>query len=155
MADRIAARLKDRGIVIPDAPSPVANYVPSVLAGNLLFVSGQGTRWDGEWRYLGKVGQDLTLDEGNKAARICGLNILAQVNAACDGDLDRVRRVVKLGGWVNCGPGFADHPKVINGASDLMVEIFDDAGRHSRFAIGAPSLPGNIAVEVEGVFELA
>ncbi|MGB0670631.1 MAG: RidA family protein, partial [Rhodospirillales bacterium] len=109
---------------------------------------------NGQLHYIGKVGAELSVDEGYQAARLCGLNLIAQVRAAAGGDLDCVTRVVKLGGFVNCGPDFRDHPKVINGASDLMAEVFGGAGRHARFAVGAPSLPLGIAVEVEGTFEL-
>ncbi len=155
MAGKIDARLAELGIELPTASAPAANYVPFVRAGDLLFVSGQVTAWNGEIKFIGTVGSDFTVDEGYQAARICGLNLLAQARAALDGDLDRLARVVKLGGFVQAAPGFTDHPKVINGASDLMVEVLGDAGRHARFAVGAPSLPLGVAVEVDGVFEVA
>lgn len=155
MSGRIEARLAELGIALPAATAPVANYVPYVVAGNLVFVSGQVGIVDGKPRHVGRLGAGLDAETGYQAARLCGLNLLTQVKAACGGDLDRVRRVVRLGGFVNCTPEFTDHPKVINGASDLMVEVFGDAGRHARAAVGAPSLPLGVAVEVEGLFEIA
>jgi len=155
MAGRIDAKLAELGIQLPKPATPVANYVPFVIVGNIVFVSGQVTLRDGKLAYAGKVGTDLTVDEGYQAARVCCLNLLAQLREACGGDLDRVRRVVKLGGFVNCDAAFKDQPKVINGASDLMVEVFGDAGRHARFAVGAPSLPSGTATEVDGIFEIA
>lgn len=154
MAGKVDARLKDLGIVLPDAPAPAANYVPFTLSGDILYVSGQVPFRDGRIAYSGKVGIDLPVEEGQAAARTCAINVIAQAKAACGGDLDRVKQVLKLGGFVNAGPDFADHPKVINGASDLMVEVFGDAGRHARFAVGAGSLPMNCAVEVEAIFAL-
>lgn len=154
MAGNVEARMKEKGIELLDAPTPMANYVPYVQTGNLVFVSGQGTNKNGKLEYLGKLGREFTVDEGYQAARICALNVLAQLNKACGGDLDRVTRVVKLSGFVNSMPDFLDQPKVINGASDLFVEVFGDIGRHARFAVGTPVLPGDIAVEVDGVFEI-
>jgi enamine deaminase RidA (YjgF/YER057c/UK114 family) len=154
MTGKIESRLKELGIVLPAAAAPAANYVPFVLTGTQLWVAGQVTFWDGKLKYRGKVGGDLSLEDGVAAARVCGLNIIAQAKAAL-GDLDRVRRVVKLGGFVNAGPDFTDHPKVINGASDLIVEVFGDAGRHARFAVGASNLPLNSAVEVDAVIEVS
>ena len=154
MNGKIDARLKMLAIELPDAPAPAANYVPFVLSGNLVFVSGQVPWVGGDRNFVGKVGVDFTLEEGQDAARTVALNIIAQVKAACDGDLDRVVRCVKLGGFVNCRDDFYQHPQVINGASDLMVDIFGDAGRHSRFAVGAPALPFNVAVEIDAVFEI-
>jgi len=153
MTGKIDARLAELGIELPSAASPVANYVPFVVTGNLVFVSGQVTLWDGERKFIGRVGDDFNVDEGYQAARLCGLNMIAQVREAC-GNLDRVKRVVKLGGFVNATADFTDHPKVINGASDLMVDVFGDNGKHARFAVGAPSLPLGMAVEVDGVFEI-
>ncbi len=153
MSGRIESRLAELGLELPRTTPPVANYAPYVISGNLVFVSGQVTSWNGEFKHLGILGQDLSVDQGYRAARICGLNLMAQLGAAC-GDLDRVRRVVKLGGFVACTADFTDHPKVVNGASDLMVEIFGDAGRHARAAVGVPSLPMGVAVEVDGVFEI-
>lgn len=155
MAGRIEATLAGLGIELPQAAAPVAAYVPAVRSGNTLYISGQITVWNGERRFIGKVGQDVTAEEGKDAARLCALNILAQAKAALNGDLDRITRVIKLGGFVNSGPDFHDHPAVINGASELMQAVFGDAGRHARFAVGAPSLPFNVAVEVEAVLEVA
>lgn len=152
MAGRIDARLKELGIELPAAAAPAANYVPFVLIGNQLWVAGQVPFWDGAVKYRGKVGADLAIEDGVAAARVCGLNILAQAKAAL-GDLDRVVRVIKLGGFVNAPPDFTDHPKVINGASDLIVEVFGDAGKHARFALGASGLPLNSAVEIDAVIE--
>lgn len=154
MSGRIEARLRELGITLPEAAAPVAAYVPTARSGNILFISGQITVWNGERQFVGKVGQEFSVEQGKEAARLCGLNILAQAKAALDGDLDRVRRVLRLGGFVNAGPGFHDHPIVINGASELMADVFGDAGKHARAAVGAPSLPGNVAVEVDAVFEV-
>jgi enamine deaminase RidA (YjgF/YER057c/UK114 family) len=155
MAGKIDTRLAELGIELPEAAAPVANYVPYVVTGNLVFVSGQVTLLGGEIKFVGIVGKDFSFDDGYQAARLCGLNLLAQVKAACGGDLDRVKRVVKLGGFVRCSPEFVDQPKVVNGASDLMVEVFGDNGRHARFAVGMSSLPLGAAVEVDAVFEIA
>lgn len=155
MTGQIDARLKELGIDLPEAAAPAANYVPYVVSGNHVFVAGQITLLNGELQYQGKVGQDFSVDEGYQAARLCALNILAQVKAACGGDLDKIKRCVRLGGFVNAGGDFHDHPKVINGASDLMVEVLGDAGRHARAAVGAPALPLNVAVEVDAIFEIA
>jgi len=151
---KIASRIKELGIELPNAASPAANYIPFVLSGNQVVISGQIPFWNGELVGLGKLGSNLTVEEGGKIARICGLNLLAQLQVASGGDLDRVSRVVKLGGFVNCIDTFTDQPEVINGASDLMVEVFGDIGRHARFAVGVGSLPRGVAVEVDGVFEL-
>ena len=151
---KIASRIKELGIELPTAASPAANYVPYVLSGNQVVIAGQIPFWNGELTGLGKLGSNLSVDEGAEIARVCGLNLLAQLQVACGGDLDRVSQVVKLGGFVNCIDSFTEQPEVINGASDLMVEIFDDIGRHARFAVGVGSLPRGVAVEVDGVFEL-
>jgi len=155
MPATIDARLKQLGIALPEPPKPAANYVPFVTSGALVFCAGQVPVWNGELRFKGRVGGGLSVDDGYQAARLCGLNLIAQAKAAAGGDLDRVRRVVKLGGFVNCTADFTDHPKVLNGASDLMAEVFGDAGKHARFAVGAPSLPLGVAVEVDGIFELS
>ncbi|MEM7240566.1 MAG: RidA family protein [Pseudomonadota bacterium] len=147
-------RLSDLGIELPDAPAPAANYVPYVQSGNMLYVSGQISQ-DATGRICGKLGDDFSVEQGQAAARLCGLSLIAQVKAACGGDLDRLKRVVKLTGFVNCTPDFGDHPKVINGASDLMGEVFGDAGKHARAAVGSSSLPLGVAVEIEGIFEIA
>ena len=151
---RIEARLKELDILLPEPVAPVANYVPFVITGSLVFISGQISMTP-DGLITGKLGDGFSIDEGVHAARVCGINLVAQLKAACDGDLDRVTRVVKLGGFVNSTDSFSDQPKVINGASDLMVDIFGDAGRHSRAAVSAPSLPLNAAVEIDGVFEIA
>jgi enamine deaminase RidA (YjgF/YER057c/UK114 family) len=155
MAGKIEARLKQLGLTLPAAALPVANYVPFVKSGNLVFVAGQIPLLNGAVHYAGVVGLDVTVEEAVNAARLCALNILAQVKTACDGDLDRVVRVVKLTGFVAANAHFTEHPKVINGASDLMVEVFGDAGRHARAAVGAPSLPRGVPVEVDAIFEVA
>ncbi len=151
---KIDARLAELGLILPEPVAPVANYVPFVISGNLVFLSGQVSIGPGGL-ITGKLGADVELEKGVEAAHACGVNLIAQLRAACDGDLDRVKRVVKLGGFVNCTPDFTDQPKVVNGASDLMVGVFGDSGRHARAAVGAPSLPLNAAVEVDGVFEIS
>ena len=153
MTHAIEARLADLGLTLPEAMAPVANYVPFVQVGNLVFVSGQISK-DDKGAIAGKVGAELTLEQGAYAAKCCGLALLAQAHAACGGDWSKLKRVVKLTGFVNSTPDFADQPKVINGCSDLLVEVLGDAGRHSRSAVSAGALPGNVAVEIEGIFEL-
>jgi enamine deaminase RidA (YjgF/YER057c/UK114 family) len=155
MPGRIEAQLKNLKIELPNAASPLANYVPAVRTGNLLVVSGQVCQWNGERRYVGKLGAEISLEDGKAAARLCALNLLAQAKRALEGDLDRIRRVVRVGGFVNAVPGFTEQPQVVNGASDLMVEVFGEAGRHARAAVGVGSLPGGVAVEVEAVFEVS
>lgn len=151
---QIDQRLKKLGIELPKPNAPVANYVPFVRSGSLLFISGQISNGPGGV-VKGKLGGTLTLDEGVAAARLCAINLIAQMNAALDGDLDRVARVIKLGGFVNCVAEFEDQPKVVNGASDLMVAVFGEAGRHARAAVGAPSLPMGAAVEVDAIVEIS
>ena len=155
MPGRIDARLAELKIELPKAAAPVANYVPVVIAGGLAFVSGQVTTWNGEVRFRGKLGRDFTIEQGQEAARLCALNILAQLKAALGGDLDRVKRCAKLGIFVNSMPDFTDQPKVGNGASDLIVQVFSDAGKHARFAVGTNVLPLDVAVEADAVFEIA
>lgn len=150
---RVEARLAEIGLELPAAPPPAANYIRTVRTGNLLFVSGHGPHRDGKLHYLGKVGEDLTVEEGYQAARLVALNCLASVKEAL-GDLDRVKRVVKLLGMVNCTPEFTQQPEVINGASDLLVELYGEAGRHARSAVGMAALPRNISVEIEMVLEV-
>ena len=150
----IDRRLAELGITLPQAAKPVANYVPWVRTGNLVFISGQGPIADGVVAYPGCLGANVTLEDGIKSARLCALNVLAQLKDACGGDLDRVKRVVKLLGFVNSTADFKDHPKVINGASDLMVEVFGDKGRHARSAVASPSLPMGISTEVEAIIEV-
>lgn len=154
MAGIIESRLRDLGIELPEAAAPAAAYVPYAVSGKTLYISGQLPMWNGERRYIGKVGQDVSVEDGQACARLCALNILAQARAACDGDLDRIARCLKLGGFVNSGPDFQDHPKVINGASELMLQVFGDIGKHARFAVGAPGLPFGVAVEIEAIFEM-
>jgi len=155
MAGTIDARLSELGIELPPANVPAGNYVPYVQTGNLLFVSGQIPMVDGKPGFIGRLGAEIDVEEGAKAARTCALAILSQVKAALGGDLDRVRRVVKLTGFVAATPEFTGQPTVVNGASDLMVEIFGDAGRHARAAVGMSSLPAGVAVEVEAILEVA
>ncbi|WJS84915.1 RidA family protein [Paracoccus sp. TOH] len=143
----IETKLAELEITLPDAPAPAANYVPYVISGNLLFVSGQISA------LKGKLGADLAVEDGAEAARGCGLALLAQARAAL-GSLDRVKRVVKLGGFVNSTAEFTDQPEVVNGCSNLMVEVFGDKGRHARAAVSAPALPRGVAVEIEAVFEI-
>ena len=150
----IDKRLAELGIVLPTPAKPIANYVPWVRTGNLVYISGQGAMKDGKLEYTGRVGDTLSIDDAIASARLTAINIIAHVRDACGGDLDRVKRVVKLLGLVNCTPAFGDHPKVINGASDLMVEVFGDKGRHARSAVGAPSLPFGLSVEVEAIVEI-
>ncbi len=152
---RIENRLKELDIVLPSPPAPVASYVPYVVSGNLVYISGQVTLAADGLKYVGTVGKELSLEDGKAAARLCAVNVIAQAKAACGGDLDRVRRVVKVTVFVNAIPGFAQHPEVANGASDLFVAVFGDAGRHARAAVGAGSLPRNVATEVEAVIEIA
>jgi enamine deaminase RidA (YjgF/YER057c/UK114 family) len=150
----IEKRLKELGVALPEAPKPVANYVPVVKAGNLLFVSGHGPYKDGKSILSGKLGKELTTAEGYKSARNVALNCLASVKATLS-DLNKVKRVVKLLGMVNCTADFKDQPKVINGASDLLVEVFGEAGKHARSAVGMQSLPNGIPVEIEMILEVA
>ena len=154
MTSAIEQRLAARGLELPAAPAPAANYVPYTISGKLLFVAGQLPFVAGQVA-VGRLGDDVSLAQGQEAARICALNLLAQARSACGGDLSRLARCLKLGGFVSCTPAFTDHPAVINGASDLIVEAMGEAGQHARFAVGCASLPRNAAVEVEAIFELA
>ena len=155
MAGKIEARLKELDIALPTPPAPVASYVPYVVSGNLVFISGQVTLAADGLNFVGIVGKDLSVEQGHAAARLCAINVVAQLKAALDGDLDRVKRCVRLAVFVNAVPGFTQHPEVANGASDLIVEIFGESGRHARAAVGAGSLPRNVAAEVEAIFEIA
>ncbi|EPY02759.1 RidA family protein [Magnetospirillum fulvum] len=155
MTGRVDSRLAELGLVLPTPAASVANYLPYVISGSLVFVSGQLPLVDGKVTVTGRLGADVSLEDGQKAARQCAINLLAQARAAAGGDLDRVIRLVRLGGFVASTPDFTDQPKIVNGASDLMVEVLGDAGRHSRAAVGVASLPLNAAVEIEAVFELA
>jgi enamine deaminase RidA (YjgF/YER057c/UK114 family) len=151
----IEQRLAARGLELPEAPAPAANYVPYTISGKLLFVAGQVPFREGQVAVRGRLGDGVSLERGQEAARLCALNLLAQARAACGGDLGRLARCLKLGGFVSCTAEFTDHAKVVNGASDLMFEAMGEAGRHARFAVGCASLPLNAAVEVEAIFELA
>ena len=155
MPGTVEQKLASLGVTLHNPPSPVANYVPCVRTGNLLVVSGQICNGaDGKLVAKGKLGANVTLEQGAAAARACAVNLLSQVKAAL-GDLDKVVRVVRVGGFVNSSPDFLDGPKVLNGASDLMVAAFGDKGRHARTTVGVSSLPSDAAVEVEGVFEVS
>lgn len=149
----IQARLEELGLTLPEAAAPVANYVPFVRTGNTVHISGQVSKGP-DGLTTGRVGIDMDLEGAQAAARLCALSLIAQFKAACDGDLDRVVRIVKLGGFVNADPAFTDIPQVINGASDLMVEVFGEKGRHARSAVGCAVLPLNAAVEVDAVIEV-
>jgi enamine deaminase RidA (YjgF/YER057c/UK114 family) len=155
MSGTVAARLQELGLEIPEAATPVANYVGYVVSGNLVFVSGQLPLADGKLQVTGKLGDSVSLEDGVAAARLCAINIVAQLKRACDDDLDRVKRIVKLGGFVASMPDFTDQPKVINGASDLMAAVFGDAGVHARAAVATPALPMDAAVEIDAVVEIA
>ena len=150
----ITDRLSELGVTLPDAPAPAANYVPFVQVGNTLYVSGQISNGP-DGLILGKLGVDMDVAAGADAARRCAISLLAQVKAACGGDIERLVRVVKLTGFVNSTPDFTEQPKVINGCSDFLVEVLGDRGRHARSAVSAPSLPLGVAVEIEGIFEIA
>ncbi len=149
----IASRLAEMGVTLPDAPAPAANYVPYVQTGNTLYVSGQISATE-DVLIVGKLGAELEAEAGAEAAKYCAISLLAQVKAACGGDIDRLARVVKLTGFVNSTPDFTAQPQVINGPSDFLVEALGDAGRHARSAVSAGSLPLGLAVEIEGIFEL-
>ncbi len=153
MAGNIDRAMKDLGIELPEPAEAVANYLPYVIAGNLLFISGQVPLHNGKLMFTGKVGADLFVPEAQMAARQCALNVLAQARKALDGELDRLVGIVKLGAFVNSTPDFTEHPKVVNGASDVMVEIFEEKGKHARVAVGVSSLPLNASVEVDAVIE--
>jgi enamine deaminase RidA (YjgF/YER057c/UK114 family) len=150
---QIEARLSELGIVLPDPPAPVASYVPFTRSGSLVHVSGQVST-DASGGIKGKLGAGLTLEQGQAAARLCGLNLLAQLRRACEGDLGKVRRVLKLNGFVNVAPDFDPIPAVMNGCSDLMVAVLGPVGAHARSAVGVANLPLGFAVEVDGVFDV-
>jgi enamine deaminase RidA (YjgF/YER057c/UK114 family) len=153
MAGIFESKLAELNVILPEAPAPAANYVPSLRTGNTLYVSGQVPMVNGEF-VVGKLGENYSVEQGAEAARLCAISLLAQVKAACDGDLDRLVRVVKLVGFVNSTLDFTQQPAVINGASDFMVHALGDAGRHARSAVSAASLPFGVAVEIEGIFEV-
>lgn len=146
-------KLAEMGVTLPEAAAPAANYVPYVLVGDMLYVSGQLPKL-GDEMMIGKLGDDMDVAAGAEAAKACAINLLAQVKAACGGDLDRLKRVVKLGGFVNSTPDFTQQPQVINGASDFIGEALGEAGRHARAAVSSPALPFGVAVEIEGVFQI-
>ena len=154
MAGNIETRLAELGITLPPPVVPIANYVPFVVTGNLVVISGQIPVRDGKIAYAGKISQGMSINDGQDAARLCFINVLAQLKAACYGNLDRVRRVVRLGGFIAAPPDFTAHAQAMNGASDLAVAVFGDNGRHARSTIGVPSLPADALVEVEGLFEI-
>ena len=149
-------KLTELGLTLPEPSAPVANYVPYVVSGNLVFISGQISKI-GDKAIGGRLGEDLTIEQGQEAAKLSALNLLAQMKAACGGDLSRVKHIVKLGGFVQALPTAtaADIPKVVNGCSDIMVAVFGDAGRHARFAVSAPSLPLDVAVEIDAIVEIS
>ncbi|MBS0640908.1 MAG: RidA family protein [Acetobacteraceae bacterium] len=155
MAGQVEARLAELGITLPRPMAPIANYVPYVVTGNLVYVSGQVPAVDGKVAVTGKVSWSVSADQGKEAARLCFINVLVHLKAACGGDLDRVKRVVRLGGFIAAPSEFTQHAQVMNGASDLAVAVFGEAGRHARTTIGVPSLPADASVEVEGLFEIA
>lgn len=147
------ARMQERGLSIPNIPPPAGAYVPAVQSGNLVFCSGQGPYKDGSLAYVGQVGSEVSLEDAYQAARIAGLNCLAEIRSVV-GSINRISRVVQIRGFVNSAPDFHDQPKVVNGASELMLEIFGDSGQHARCALGTNNLPGNIPVEIEMVVEI-
>ena len=155
MTSKVEQRLQVIGVTIPDAPSPAANYLPFTRTGNLIFVSGQVPFVNGKLELTGTVGENATVEDAQGQAKICAINLLAQLKVACDGDLDRVVRVIKLGAFVASADNFFNQPIVANAASDLMVEAFGEAGRHARFAVGTNALPLNCLVEIDGVFEIS
>jgi enamine deaminase RidA (YjgF/YER057c/UK114 family) len=151
---QVETRLRALLIELPQPSQPGANYVPFIRSGHLVFLTGQLSQWNGERRFVGKLGKDFGIAEGQQAARICALNLLAHLRVAVDGDLDRVVRTVRLAGYVNSTPDFTGQSQVMNGASDLFVDVLGEAGRHTRMAIGVSALPYDVAVEVEGIFEV-
>ncbi len=150
----INKRLEELNIDIDKASAPAGSYIPYVISNNLVFISGQLPFINGELTVKGKIGDKVSIEEGIKMAQACAMALLSQLKAACNGDLNKVRKVVKLGGFVASTPDFTDQPKIINGASDLLVKIFEENGRHARFAVGVPALPRDVPVEIEGIFEI-
>jgi len=154
MAGNVEQRMRELGVELPQPSTPGANYLPFVRMGNLVVLTGQLSQWNGERRYVGKLGRDFGVEDGQKAARLCALNLLAHLKVALDGDLDRVVRCLRLAGYVNSVEWFVQQSQVMNGASDLLVELLGEAGRHARMAVGVAALPYDVAVEVEGMFEV-
>jgi len=154
MSNPIENKLQAMNITLPPSVMPAANYVPYTISGNLVFVSGTLPMKDGKPQDIGKLGKEFTVEQGQQTAKLCGINILAHVKAACGGDLSRVKKCVRMGIFVASAPGFTDQPKVANGVSDMMVEIFGEAGKHARFAVGVSELPFGVAVEVDATFEI-
>ncbi|HXD31255.1 MAG TPA: RidA family protein [Pyrinomonadaceae bacterium] len=152
--DKFEEALANLGLTIPEPSIPVANYVPYVISGKLVYISGQIPMQAGQLSYVGKLGREFSIEQGQEAARVCALNILGLIRHACDGDLGRVVRCVRLGAFVNGTDEFTDQPQVVNGASDLMVAVFGERGRHARAAVGVNSLPRGVAVEVDAIFEI-
>ena len=154
MAGRIETRLQELRIELPKAGEAAGNYVPFVRTGDLLFIAGVLPVWNGERRFVGKLGREITLEQGQEAARLCGLNVFAHLRNALRGDLDRIVRCVRIGGFVNCTSEFASQPQVVNGCSDLMAQVLGDQGKHARTAVGVNVLPFDLAVEIESIFEV-
>lgn len=154
MSGRIDARLRELGLELPRTTPPIANYVPYTISGKQVILSGQVSVRNGKPEYVGKLGAGLSIADGQEAAKLSALNIIAHLKTACGDDLDKVKRALRLGGFVNCTPDFTDMPQLVNGASDLMVAVFGEAGKHARAAVGVSSLPLGVAVEVEALFEL-
>lgn len=154
MSDKITNRLSELGITLPSPAAPAANYLPYVITGNQLVVSGNLPFGKDGLEYVGKVGDDISLEEAQASAKLCAINILAQVKMALGGDLSRIKRLVRLGGFVNCTPDYTQQPAVINGASDFMVEVLGEAGKHARAAVGVASLPLGVSVEIDAIFEI-
>ena len=154
MPDKISRRLIENNIKLPEVSAPAGSYLPYTQGDSFIFISGQIAFWNGELLHKGKLGRDLTIDEGQDSSRYCGLNLLAHLQNACSGNLDKVEKVIKLNGFVNCTDDFTDQPKVIDGVSQLMIEVFGDRGKHARAAVGCASLPLGASVEVEGIFQI-
>ncbi|HEY7575210.1 MAG TPA: RidA family protein [Thermoanaerobaculia bacterium] len=151
---RVEDRLQELGVELPRPSRPGANYVPTARSGNLLFLTGQLSQWNGERRFVGKLGREFGVEQGQQAARLCALNLIAHLREALEGDLDRVAQCIRIAGYVNSTSDFTGQSQVVNGASDLFVAVFGEAGRHTRMAVGVSALPYDVAVEVEGVFEV-
>ena len=154
MTKDINKRLEELNIDIENASAPAGSYIPYVISNSLVFISGQLPFINGELTIKGKIGDNVSVEEGIQMAEACAMALLSQLKEACNGDLNKVKRVIKLGGFVASTPDFTDQPKIINGASDLFVKIFGEQGKHARFAVGAPALPRNVPVEIEGIFEI-